>query len=472
MRTRGNSRSTFKMSSSLLDTKIAPVGGSWFPILAKSGCKGVFLPISVEVAGEKLVAWKSPITSEWSVMMDACPHRLAPLSQGRVDPITGCIECPYHGQQFDGTGACTKIPQNSRDVIPTGTSAIALPVHSSGDLLWAFLPLSPGQASNYPTLPEIVFPELMDGPSFFTRDLPYSFDFLVENFMDPSHIPFAHHSLQGSRKDGSPIPMQVITSGDNATHVEVAFQDSISGKARDGVVSFIAPFYYHFRTRSAKTGLFNKNLIAVLTPVSPGVSRLFLELPALRKLQGKLPVWLSHSLSNKFLDTDVWVHEQERTQRAGVNPYLQHENPTVGHVEPDGTSSPSSVGNKYVLTTESDTGTRAWRRWWKQHMASSPIFGEPRIQLPWISRESQLNRYENHTKYCSSCRGALANANTVKKLLPFIAIAIVTILPNKVLKIMGLIASYLVNEAAEWVRRNILGYRRGEVSSAAQFAGK
>lgn len=460
------------MTASLLDIKTAPAGGSWFAVLSKSGYKGYDLPVSVEVAGEKLVAWRSPITSEWSVMMDACPHRLAPLSQGRVDPLTGCIECPYHGQQFDGKGACTKIPQNEKDTISARTSAMALPVHSTGDLLWAFLPLSTGQASNYPTLPDVAFPALLESPSFFTRDLPYSFDFLVENFMDPSHIPFAHHSLQGTRKDGSPIPMQVITSYDNTTHIEVAFQDSVAGKARDGIVSFTAPFYYHFRTRSAKTGLFSKNLIAILTPVSPGVSRIFLELPALRKLKGKFPEWLSHSFSNKFLDTDVWVHDQERTQRAGVNPYLQHDSPTVEQHETEGSSSHSPVGTKYVMTTESDTGTRAWRKWWQLHMASSPVFGEPRTPIPWLSREAQLNRYENHAKYCSSCKGALANANTLKKLIPFLAIAIATIAPTKVLKIVGLVASYFLNEAAEWVRRSILGYQRGEVSSAAQFAGK
>jgi phenylpropionate dioxygenase-like ring-hydroxylating dioxygenase large terminal subunit len=457
------------MTSSLLDMKIAPFAGSWFAVLAKSGCKGVDLPVSIEVAGEKLVAWRNPITSEWSVMMDVCPHRLAPLSQGRVDPISGCIECPYHGQQFDGTGACTKIPQSEKDAIPDRTSAMALPVHSTGDILWAFLPLSPGQASNYPTLPEIAVPELLDSQSIFTRDLPYSFDFLAENFMDPAHIPFAHHSLQGSRKDGSPIPMQVITSYDNATHLEVAYQDFVSGKTRDGVVSFTAPFYYHFRTRYAKTGITRKNLMAVLTPVSPGVSRIFLDLPALRKLRGLFPDWLSHSFTNKFLETDVWVHDQERTQRAGFNPYLQHESPTG---ELNGSSSPSSVGTKYVMTTQSDTGTRAWRKWWYQHMASSPIFGEPRTPVPWRSRESQLDRFENHAKYCSSCRGALANSNTLKKLVPFLAIAIATIAPTKVLKIVGLVASYFLNEAAEWVRRSILGYRRGEANSAAQFAGK
>jgi nitrite reductase/ring-hydroxylating ferredoxin subunit len=91
--------------------------GTWIAILSKSSHESD-LPIAVEVVGEKLVAWKNPKTLEWSVMKDACSHRLAPLSQGRVDPVTGCIECPYHGQQFDTSGACTKIPQCPLATIP------------------------------------------------------------------------------------------------------------------------------------------------------------------------------------------------------------------------------------------------------------------------------------------------------------------------------------------------------------------
>jgi len=50
-------------------------------------------------------------------------------------------------------------------------------------------------------LPEDHYPYLREkmekGATYCSRDLPYSFDFLIENFMDPAHIPFAHHSLQG-----------------------------------------------------------------------------------------------------------------------------------------------------------------------------------------------------------------------------------------------------------------------------------
>lgn len=29
---------------------------------------------------------------------DSCPHRLAPLSEGRVDKETGNLSCNYHGE--------------------------------------------------------------------------------------------------------------------------------------------------------------------------------------------------------------------------------------------------------------------------------------------------------------------------------------------------------------------------------------
>jgi phenylpropionate dioxygenase-like ring-hydroxylating dioxygenase large terminal subunit len=98
--------------------------------------------------------------------------------------------------------------------------------------------LPKGQASYYPNLPEKILPGLMDAPLWTVRDLPYSVDFLIENFMDAAHVPFAHHSLQGKRSDGSPLSMQLLTDLDDQALIEVAFQDKIIGKSRSGVVSF------------------------------------------------------------------------------------------------------------------------------------------------------------------------------------------------------------------------------------------
>ena len=76
--------------------------GAWVPVHAVSSLQGLG-PQQITIMGMEMVVWEG-LNGTWSVMTDACPHRLAPLSQGRVDPETGCIECPYHGWQFDTEG--------------------------------------------------------------------------------------------------------------------------------------------------------------------------------------------------------------------------------------------------------------------------------------------------------------------------------------------------------------------------------
>lgn len=172
---------------------------------------GNILPISVEIANNKYVVWTSDEGSNWSIARDICSHRLAPLSQGRVNGLTGHIECPYHGWCFDSNGMCTHIPQlslaDAKAVIPSSTSLNeVVPSYITGDMIWGFFKHSfhSDEISTMPvatpidtTLPDIRFPVLNNITSFYVRDLPYSFDFLVENFIDPAHIPFAHHNLQG-----------------------------------------------------------------------------------------------------------------------------------------------------------------------------------------------------------------------------------------------------------------------------------
>ena len=447
--------------SSSLRMSVEMGAGAWLPIASKSTLPTT-LPMALQVAGERLVVWRNAAADIWSVQKDVCPHRLAPLSQGRVDPLTQCIECPYHGQQFSADGTCTRIPQlEDGGKIPRSNDATTLRTHSTGDLLWAFVPLPAGQASHFDTLPEHVLPELLNCTSFTSRELPYSVDFLIENFLDPSHIPFAHHSLQATRADGAPIPMQQLTSIDNATHVELGYQDVIRGRARDGVVSFIAPCYYHFRVKSpVNNGNWSIGLIVLAAPVAPGKCRIFLDLPALSRVPKWFPKWILHAFINRFLDSDIWVHDQERTQRGhGGNAFA--EDKVFG-----------GVGSKYVMPTASDSGTRLWRQWWRRHMADSPVFGEPRSRLAWLSRAEQLDRYEAHTKHCTSCLGALANARRAKALAPFAALLLLALAPSTLLRVLAVAIGLAVDHLAGRVVRAMLGPQRRDVYSAAQFPAK
>ena len=68
---------------------------------------------AVSMIGQQLAVFRGE-SGEVSVMDAYCPHLGAHLGVGGV--VRGdCIECPFHGWQYDGeTGQCTKIPYASK----------------------------------------------------------------------------------------------------------------------------------------------------------------------------------------------------------------------------------------------------------------------------------------------------------------------------------------------------------------------
>ena len=180
--------------------------GAWIPFASTSSLLGLG-PQRITTMNVDFVVWHTPELDEkekkmkkkkgepiedvkWTVQVDACSHRLAPLSQGRVDPETECIECPYHGWQFDCEGNVTAIPQldkgNSLEQVQRkpGTNVKTFPTHIVGDIMFVFLPSSlHGEMFPQSLLPEKYYPFLDGLPEdhkMFVRELPYSFDFLVE----------------------------------------------------------------------------------------------------------------------------------------------------------------------------------------------------------------------------------------------------------------------------------------------------
>ena len=96
-------------------------------------------PNAFTLLGVKLALYleKGGDGGRWVALEDSCPHRRAPLSQGRLlterDPVTGAIErtsleCSYHGWVFGGVqGKCSKIPQLSgcSTLVSPGAAAAA-----------------------------------------------------------------------------------------------------------------------------------------------------------------------------------------------------------------------------------------------------------------------------------------------------------------------------------------------------------
>jgi len=406
--------------------------GAWLPVHSVAALSGLG-PQKVQILGRDYAVWEDG-DGVWSVVEDACPHRLAPLSQGRVNGDTGCLECPYHGWQFDAAGGCTAIPQGE---VPRSknVNANALPTRRTGDLVWAFFDeAQTGEHGLKSETPEQLYPWLDAHPdaTFYFRELAYSFDVLVENFMDPAHIPFAHHGLQAVRSDGSPIAMTTLAS--NETHVETTFEDVIRGKERAGILSFRRPCRYNFQTKR-DDGEYKVNLEIYATPVRAGNSRVFFASPL--GSAWFVPTWLGHAGSNRFLNTDMWLHDAERVLRS----------------DPRG-------DRAYVTPTSSDIGANAFRTFWrKSGMADAPphSFGPARLEdLPPVSRADAIDPWATHAKQCASCRASLRSATRVERVGT--AIACAAAFPSGAAATTALLATGLgLRAAAGWTKRVIRG---------------
>lgn len=80
---------------------------------------------------------------------DSCAHRACPLSLGKV--INGHVQCPYHGWEFDGSGACTKMP--STRMCP-GVGVAALPCVEKDGFVWVW----PGDGPPHDLPPDFTAP--------------------------------------------------------------------------------------------------------------------------------------------------------------------------------------------------------------------------------------------------------------------------------------------------------------------------
>ncbi|KAG6414636.1 hypothetical protein SASPL_122009 [Salvia splendens] len=163
-------------------------------------------PHAKKVLGIDLVVWWDRNEDAWKVFDDSCPHRLAPLSEGRIDQW-GRLQCVYHGWCFGGAGDCKFIPQAPRDGPPVHTSnkacVAAYPTCVQNGILW-FWPNSDLQYKDILSMKKPHYIPELDDPSYtntmIARDIGYGYEVLIENLMDPAHVPYAHYGIMRTGK--------------------------------------------------------------------------------------------------------------------------------------------------------------------------------------------------------------------------------------------------------------------------------
>lgn len=130
---------------------------------------------------------------------DICIHRSASLSGGQVKD--DCVECPYHGWQFDGDGVCTRIPSlGAKAKIPARARIDGYPTQEKYGLVFAFLGNAP--EGERPPLMEI--PEYgQDGWRCINLEYEWTANWerSIEAGLDPAHAEFVHTGMKFAGAD-------------------------------------------------------------------------------------------------------------------------------------------------------------------------------------------------------------------------------------------------------------------------------
>ena len=124
---------------------------------------------------------------------DRCCHRQAPLSMGKL--IGDVVKCPYHGLEFDTTGACVKVPSQER--VPPSAKVRSYPVVERNHWIWLWtgdpVKADPALIEDFHWLDD---PKWGYGGNYLHVEANYLL--LVENLLDTTHLPFLHPNTLGT----------------------------------------------------------------------------------------------------------------------------------------------------------------------------------------------------------------------------------------------------------------------------------
>jgi phenylpropionate dioxygenase-like ring-hydroxylating dioxygenase large terminal subunit len=145
-------------------------------------------------------------------LLDRCPHRNVPLSNGKVAE-GGWLECGYHGWCFDGAGACRKVPGLQGEPEASTRRVPAYATREQDGFVWVYSTADAAPAREPFRFPHLATPGYS---SVFRRyRVAASVHALVENALDVPHTAYLHGGLFRTSKKSNPIEVVVRTRPDS-----------------------------------------------------------------------------------------------------------------------------------------------------------------------------------------------------------------------------------------------------------------
>ena len=169
------------------------ISNQWYAILPSKNVK-VGQIVAVKRMNLDLALFRNS-KGDIGCVVDQCTHRGAALSLGKV--MDDCIQCPFHGLEFNKLGKCTFIPANGK----SSTADISrynvrqYPVREGNGIIFFWYGDEEKIIKDLPFFDKeiaasYVFSELEDQwNSHYSR--------CIENQLDVVHLPFVHHNTIG-----------------------------------------------------------------------------------------------------------------------------------------------------------------------------------------------------------------------------------------------------------------------------------
>lgn len=355
-------------------------------------------PYSFSLYDEPLVLFKNQ-DGRLGCLSDLCPHRATKLSHGQI--IDGKIECLYHGWQFATDGQCLHIPQLPKEAtIPKNACVQSFAVVERQGMIWMWAgEAKAADETLIPTIPELDQPEFVT--TDFMSNIPYDQNTLIENAIDPAHVPISHDGTLGNRAEAFPLEMELIAT--SAEGIYGKYRNLNSSHTSWSNINFVAPnLVMVYIPINEKRGWY-RGAAAYSLPLGKNRCRvLFRAYQNFSQWQVKLiPRWLEHWYRRKVLQQDMQqaAEQQKHLERLRKSPR-----------------------ELYLPLKTSDLFPVEYRKWLDKYGSSSPFYQGYATCKANINYEEN-DRLESHTQICSSCTNAYRVTKLVKHILVGVAIA-------------------------------------------------
>jgi phenylpropionate dioxygenase-like ring-hydroxylating dioxygenase large terminal subunit len=170
----------------------------WYPMATSEELTDK--PLKVRGLGQDFVVFRGE-DGKAKCLSNTCTHRGGSLSGGKISG--NCIQCPYHGWEYDEEGCVQRIPSlGPNPKIPARTRIDAYPVDERHGIVFAFL----GDLAEDERPPIIDVPEWgQEGwrSTLQAYTIKGNYERSIENGIDPAHNEFVHdtHGFSGEDQE-------------------------------------------------------------------------------------------------------------------------------------------------------------------------------------------------------------------------------------------------------------------------------